>query len=367
MKTENDILKIAQVIGNAKSGGVISCVLNFYRHIDRTKFQFDFFTYGESPYDEEIRSLGGRVFYFSDTHNFVKAYFDLRRYFSLENYYAVHAHMTSLSFVPLLAAKSRGIKHRICHAHSTTHIKDKNWIIKNILKRLSKMSASRMAGCSLYSSGWLYGEKDSYYAFLLHNAIDLKRFGFVEKKDEELAKKYNLGGKKIIGSIGRLVFQKNYGFLIDAFYHLSKKKSDVDLVIVGDGKEKEKLLAKIQKLNLQQRVHILPDIKNVEEYYKIFDLFVLTSRFEGLPLVAVEAQAVGVPCLLSSEITKEVELGGKCEFLPIKESKIWADKMLNMLESTYRYDATSEIIDAGYEITTESVKLMQFYSSLEDR
>jgi len=367
LKTESETLKIAQVIGNAKSGGVISCVLNFYRHIDRTKFQFDFYTYGESPFDEEIRSLGGRVFYFADMHNFVKAYFDLRKYFGQEDYYAVHSHMTSLSFIPLTAAVSRGIKHRISHAHSTTHIKEKTWLIKNILKRLSRMSASRMAGCSLYSSGWLYGEKYRYDSFLLHNAIDLSRFGFIEKKDEELAKKYNLGGKKIIGSIGRLVFQKNYGFLIDAFYHLSQKVKDVDLVIVGDGKQKEKLLAKIQKLKLQSRVHILPDTKQVEDYYKIFDLFVLTSRFEGLPLVAVEAQAVGVPCLLSAEITKEVEIGGKCEFLPIKDCKVWADKMLDMLKSIYRYDATSEIIDAGYEITTESVRLTQFYLSLGEK
>ncbi len=359
-------MRIAQVIGNAKSGGVISCVLNFYRHIDRTKFQFDFYTYGESPFDEEIRSLGGRVFYFADMHNFVKAYADLRKYFGQEEYYAVHAHMTSLSFVPLMAAKSRGIKHRICHAHSTTHIKEKFWIVKNVLKRLSRASASVMAGCSLYSSGWLYGEKYSYDAFLLHNAIDLNRFSFMEQKDEELAKKYNFGDRKIIGSIGRLVFQKNYGFLIEAFYQLAKKADNVDLVIVGDGKEKEKLLNKIEKLNLQQRVHILPETIKVEDYYKIFDLFVLTSRFEGLPLVAVEAQAVGVPCLLSSEITEEVELGGKCEFLPINDSKVWANKMLSMLNSSYRYDATEQIIEAGYEITTESVKLGQFYLGLEE-
>lgn len=357
-------IKIAQVIGNAQSGGVVSCILNFYRNIDRKKFQFDFFTYGASPYDEEILALGGRIFYISKITNFVKFYAQLKKHFIEENYFAVHAHLTSLSFLPLLAAKNAKIEHRICHAHSTTHKKEKVWLLKAVLKHFSTFFATDIAGCSMYSCAWLYGKSNIDKVFLLHNAIDLQRFSFLEQKDRALAMHYGWEDKKIIGAIGRLVFQKNFSFLIDAFAILSKNVDDAILVIVGSGKEKGKLLRQIDKLNLQDKVHILPEIKEVTNYYKIFDLLAMPSRFEGLPLVAVEAQAVGIPCLLSTNITSEVNISGKCEFLPIDKAEIWAEKMQDMLINAKRYDATRQIKESGYELKAESEKLSRFYLGL---
>lgn len=355
-------IKIAQVIGNAQSGGVISCVLNFYRHIDKQQFQFDFFTYGKSHYDEEIRALGGRVFYFSRVENFAKSYLQLKRYFEQENYYAVHAHLTTLSFLPLLAAKRAKVPHRICHAHSTTHKKEKFWLLKSLLKRFSKCFANNLSGCSNYSNNWLYGKADD--VFLLPNAIDLERFYYLESKDLSFVKQYGWENKKVIGAIGRLVWQKNFSFLLKAFAIVSQKREDAILVIVGKGKEHAKLLKLINKLNLQNKVHILPEISAVENYYKTFDLFVMTSRFEGLPLVAVEAQAVGVPCLLSSNITNEVNISGQCQFLTLCSLEMWADKMIEMLDAP-RINATEKLIEQGYEIKSQANRLQEYYSELK--
>lgn len=259
-------IKIAQVIGNAQSGGVISCVLNFYRNIDRERFQFDFFIYGKSHYDEEIRALGGRVFYFNRLENLPKSYLQLKNYFEQENYYAVHAHLTTLSFLPLFAAKMAKVPHRICHAHSTTHKKEKFWAVKSILKRFSKRFATNLSGCSIYSCNWLYGSMDN--VFLLHNAIDLERFSYSEK-DIKQAEQYGWGNKKVIGSIGRLVWQKNFPFLLNAFALVSEKVHDAMLVIVGSGKDKSNLQKQIDKLNLGDKVHIMPEITEVESYYKL--------------------------------------------------------------------------------------------------
>lgn len=363
MNTIQYPIKIAQIIGNARSGGVISCVLNFYKNIDRSKLQFDFFTYGTSPYDEDIIALGGRIFYFNKVTNVVKSYNELKKHFKNENYFAVHSHLTSLSVLPLLAAKRAKVEHRICHAHSTTNIKESVWLVKSVLKRFSTVFATEIAGCSMYSCAWLYGQKNMDKIFLLHNAIDLQRFAYSAQKDNELAKIYGLGDKKIIGAIGRLVFQKNFSFLIDSFALLSQKNDDAVLVIVGDGKYKTKLLKQIDTLKLKDKVFILPEIANVQNYYKIFDLFVMTSRFEGLPLVAVEAQAVGVPCLLSTNITSEVNISGNCQFLPTKSAQMWSEKMLDML-NLGRIDATNKIIENGYEIKAESKKLADFYTGL---
>lgn len=363
MKTNRKI-KIAQVVGNSRAGGVISCVLNFYRNIDRTLFQFDFYTYGPSRYDKEIIELGGRVFYIPDVLSFFKSVSAMKAHFKREGYYAVHAHLTSLSFVPLLAAKLAHVKLRICHAHSTSHKSEKVWLVKNTLKHISKLYPTALAGCSKLSNCWLYGKRKGEEAFLLHNAIDLTRFKHDAKKSEAMKESLGLTGKHVIGCIGRFEFQKNMPFLIDAFASLALEDLDAHLILVGSGREEKSILAKIAHYGLQERVHILRDIKEVENYFAAFDLFVLPSRFEGLPLVAIEAQAMGIPCLLSDLITDEVNISEKCEFLSIDSFGAWAEKMRDMLREDKVYDATEKIVQAGYDITCESKRLESFYLSL---
>lgn len=357
-------IKIAQVVGNAKAGGVISCVLNFYRNIDRNLFQFDFYTYGPSSHDQEIIELGGRVFYIPDVLSFFKSVSAMKSHFKKESYYAVHAHLTSLSFVPLLAAKRVGIKNRICHAHSTSHKSEKVWLVKNTLKHFSKLYPTHLAGCSKLSNRWLYGKKKGEDAFLLRNAIDLDRFHPDEERKARMKAELGLEGKSVVGCICRFEFQKNMPFLIDAFASLSLENEDAHLVLVGGGSEEEEILKKIEHYGIAERVHILKESHQVENYFAVFDLFVLPSRFEGLPLVAVEAQAMGIPCLLSDLITDEVNVTGKCEFLSIDSFGAWAEKMNELLISAKSYDALDKIVEAGYDIKCESKRLEQFYLSL---
>lgn len=361
METNKAKIRIAQVVGNAKTGGVISCVLNYYRNINRQKFVFDFFTYGESPFDDEIRALGGQVYYIPNVINFPKAIPAMVKLFKNGGYGIVHAHLTTLSAVPLFAAKLAGIKRRICHAHSTSHKSEKTRFVKNFLRCFSRVFTTDIAGCSRYSSVWLYGKRRGKEAFLLRNAIDLDRFNKDDARSERLRAEYGLTGRKVLGFVGRFVFQKNVPFLVEAFAMLSLADKDAFLVLVGDGKERRQIEELIKKYDIQSSVLILSETKNVENYYALFDLFVLPSRFEGLPLVAVEAQAMGIPCLLSDEITKEVDLSGKCQFLPIEHQGEWADKMMEMLDNAEKYDGTSAVAEAGYDIKKESKRLEEFY------
>lgn len=357
-------IKIAQVVGNARAGGVISCVLNFYRNIDRDRFQFDFYTYGPSSHDKEIMELGGRVFYIPDVLSFFKSVSAMKSHFKKENYYAVHAHLTSLSFVPLLAAKRVGVENRICHAHSTSHKSEKVWLVKNTLKHISKLYPTRLAGCSKLSNNWLYGKKKGEDAFLLRNAIDLTRFRPDAERGAEMKAELGLEGKKVVGCICRFEFQKNIPFLIDAFASLLLEDKNAHLVLVGGGSEEKEILEKIVNYGISENVHILRETQKPEDYFAAFDLFVLPSRFEGLPLVAVEAQAMGIPCLLSDLITDEVNVTGECRFLSIQSFGAWAEKMLDMLASAKRYDAMDKITAAGYDIKRESKRLEEFYLSL---
>lgn len=363
--TDNKKIKIAQVVGNASCGGVISCVLNFYRNIDRDKFSFDFFTYGVSPFDEEIKSLGGNVFYIPSVLNYFKSVKAMTKLFRENGYDAVHAHLTTLSFVPLKAAKKAGIKNRICHAHSTAHISEKRWIVKATLKKISKVYPTRLAGCSRYACKWLYGKKQGEKAFVLHNAIDLNRFSSDDGRGEEIKKTFGFEGKKVVGHIGRTEFQKNPLFLAKIFKEVVEKNPDTVCVTVGDGSLAEKFRQKINSYGIDDRVFMLNETKKVEDYYKMFDVFVLPSKFEGLPLVAVEAQASGVPCLLSEKITRETDITGKCLFLPIKDPVMWEKEIKKCLEHG-KYQGKTAVADAGYDITQEAKLLEKFYLSLED-
>ncbi|HOB63692.1 MAG TPA: glycosyltransferase [Clostridia bacterium] len=367
METKKGKIKIAQVVGNAKTGGVISCVINFYRNIDRDKFVFHFYTYGESPYDGEIRRLGGEVFYIPSVLNFPKSVSQMVKYFKNGGYAAVHAHLTTLSVVPLFAARLAGVKTRICHAHSTSHKTEKVRIVKNALRPFSRLFPTHIAGCSRYSCEWLYGKRKGKQAFLLRNAIDLSRFCPDAENSQRLKAEYGLSGRKVIGCVGRFVFQKNIPFLVEVFAMLGLADKNAVLVLVGDGKERPLIEERIRRFNLEGGVIILPEIPDVEKYYALFDLFALPSRFEGLPLVAVEAQAMGIPCLLSDEITPEVNITGQCEFLPIDSPGEWADKMGEILGAAQKYDLRDRISDAGYDIKKEAKRLEEFYLSTGER
>lgn len=360
MPVKNKI-KVAQVVGNAKTGGVISCVLNFYRNIDRDRFVFDFFTYGPSPFDDEIRALGGSVHYIPSVLKFFKSTREMKKLFKDNGYDIVHAHITSLSFVALRAAKKAGVQVRVCHAHSTSHPSEKVWVVKNTLKHFSKTYATHLAGCSRYACRWLYGKKRGDGAFVLKNAINLDKFTRDETQSQKLRQQYGYEGKKVVGHIGRLEFQKNPLFLIDIFAEVAKQRDDARFVMVGGGSMLEKTKQKADSLGLGDKVEIFTEKKAVEEFYRLFDIFVLPSRFEGLPLVAVEAQAMGIPCLLSEKITDETDITGHCAFLPIKSAQTWADCITAALDADGRYDGKTLVAQNGYDITKEVKNLEKFY------
>lgn len=368
MEDNSKKIKIAQVIGNAQKGGVINCVMNFFRHIDRDKVQFDFYTYAPSPFDDEIRALGGRVFHYPVVFNFFKCVRHLKKAFKAEGYDIVHVHMTTLSFVGLLAAKLAGVKHRICHAHSATN-KDEGfvWFVKSVLKHISRWFPTELAGCSRLSIDWLYGKRASQKAYLLHNAIELDRFDSSEEQRAQSKRKYGLEGYKVVGNIGRFEFQKNIPFLIKAFGILCKSRDDVRLALVGGGSQLDEAKRLVNALDLQDKVLFLTEQKNVQEYFALFDAFALPSKYEGLPLVAIEAQAMGLPCLLSDCITKEADVTGHVKYLPIVSASFWAQEIDKTLNEDVGYDGKAALKDAGYDINEEAKRLLQYYTDVANR
>lgn len=352
--------------------------MNYYRNIDKDKIQFHFLCDEDStniPY-EEIEKMGGKVIIIPPYQRLFEYQKELYRIFKENNYKIVHSHISTLSVFPLRIAKKAGVPIRIAHSHSTSNKKEwKRNLIKNILRPFSKLYANQFFACSELSGRWLFGEK----AFkndkikIINNAIDLEKFKFNKEKRNEIRKKLKIDENIIlIGHIGRFVTQKNHEFLIDVFNEIIKKRKqenfDSKLILIGQGNLKENIIEKIKYLGLQDYVIFTGQTTNVSDYYNAMDIFVLPSLYEGLPVVGIEAQANGLLCEFSTDMTKETKVLNTTKFISLKETaKKWAEIILEDYKNFKRKNSFDEMTKKNFNIKEEAKKLEKYYINLNNR
>lgn len=368
MKSEK--IRVAQMIGSVFEGGVESCIMNYFSAIDTSKVTFDFYVDRASKIidQEKIEALGGRVIVTPHYTHIFKYLKFIKAYFLAEKYDIVHANMTSLNFIPLIVAKKCGIKVRISHAHSTSNGKEKiHNLVKKILRPFSKLGATDLFACSEKAARWLYGAEPfkKGEVYIVNNAVDLSRFRFSIDTRNKVRKE--LGIKEntlLVGHIGRFCQQKNHKFLLDIFALLKKTHKESKLILVGEGPLYEETKAYAEGLGLLDDVFFVGSSKTPEVYYSAMDIFVLPSLYEGLPIVAVEAQANGLKCIFSDEVTKEAKLLDSTEYLSLSEGKEkWVQEILKggVIDRDYGYSVLSE---SKYSIEAESKRLLEKYEEL---
>lgn len=361
-------IRVAQIVGKWLGGGVEAVVMNYYRHIDRSKIQFDFICDEDStniPY-EEIESLGGKVILIPPYQKVFKYHKALKKALKEGNYKIVHSHINTLSVFSLFAAKCAGVPVRIAHSHSTTNKKEKKKnLLKQILRPFSKVFATDYMCCSELAGRWLFGNKeyDKGNVYLLNNAIDLDKFKYDEKIRNEKRREFNIDDDTlVIGHVGRFVEQKNHRFLIDIFNEVHKEKENSILMLVGQGPLMEEIKEKVKTLGLENSVMFLGQRSDVKDLYQAFDVFCIPSLYEGLPVVGVEAQATGLLCLFSDEMTKETKVLDTTEFLSLNQSvEEWAYTIIEKNKKFKRLNPKKEISDKGFNIDTETQKIFNFY------
>lgn len=366
-------IRVLQVIGIANGGGVESVILNYYEHIDRTKVQFDFIVHNDSPVDisPRVEPLGGKVYkvapYYKNPVAFV---WDIYKIIKKHHYYIVHSNMNTLSAFPLFAAWIAGVPVRILHNHSTTStLEIKRNILKLILRPLAKLLANRYFACSRLAADWMYGKKmvDKGKVTIIPNAIDLDKFAFNPEKRKALRKELSLEGKFVIGHVGRFAFVKNHGFLIDVFAEVAKENPEVRLLLIGDGPLKEQIQQKVKNLGLLEKVQFLGIRNDVADLYNAMDLFLLPSHYEGLPVVGVEAQANGLPMIVSDRVTKEMKVTDivTCESID-KGVSIWEGRVKRyILRDQMCIDTYKQMKKAGFDIITEANNLLKIYQEID--
>lgn len=361
---------IAHVIGKWLGGGVESVVMNYYRNIDKNKFQFHFLCDSDStniPY-EEIEALGGKVILIPPYQNVIKYHRELKRVLKENNYKIIHSHINTLSVFPLFAAKRAKVNIRIAHSHSTTNKKEwKKDLMKQALKPFSKTFATDYFCCSETAGRWQFGNKtyDNGKVYVLNNAIDLDKFKYNEQLRKEARKE--LGIMKdtlIIGHIGRFMTQKNHSFLIDVFKELKKLNQNSSLLLVGQGPLEKEIKEKVITLGLQDSVKFLGQKENVHLLYQAMDIFLLPSLYEGLGMVAIEAQTAGLPCILSSEVPSIAKVTKNVQFLELNDAEKWAKETINLVNNHKRGNDIKSISEAGYDINKEVKKLEDKYEEL---
>ena len=353
---EDGRIKAAQIVGNARMGGVVSCVMNYYSHMDRSRYRFDFFTYGPSALDERLKELdpAARVFTIPPFDGaFWKAVPALKKLLQSGGYAIAHSHLTTLSAFALRAAKSAGVPVRICHAHSTFDRQSDHYIVKKILQPFAAKCATDIAACGEYAAENLYGKRADG-AFILRNAIELNRFSY----DADAKRKLGLKGK-IFLFVGRFVPQKNLFFLLEAFARARAKSNHVPLklALMGDGPQREGLAARAEALQISEDVLWVPP-GDPALWYSAADAFCLPSLYEGFPVVGVEAQASGLFCLFSDKIAREADVCGNGSFLPL-DADVWAEALLQA--HARAGNAAEKLRSAGFDIGREADRLTAFY------
>lgn len=323
-------VRVLQIIGIACNGGVESVILNYYRHIDKSKVQFDFVVH-KNPSEnfvKEVKKGGGRLYEVTPYMKNVFAFtYEIYRIIRDGRYEIVHSNMNSLSGFPLFAAWLAGAKVRILHNHTTdTKAEGMRTVLKRVLRPFARMFANKCWACSELAAKWMYGEQavNAGKITIIPNAIDLKKFAFNQEKRDMLRRQLGIKDELVIGHVGRFVKAKNHNFLVDILAAVVKEKADAKLILIGEGPLEDGIKAKVKRLKLNHNVLFLGVRSDVADLYNVMDIFVLPSFYEGLPVVGVEAQANGLKCLFSNNITREIQLLHTTEFLSIDEvCKIW--------------------------------------------
>lgn len=363
------MIRILQCVNDMHRAGLETMLMNYYRHIDRTQIQFDFLTHRprKSDYDDEIISLGGRVYHAPRLYpqNYPK-YFKWMRNFFAEHpeYKIVHSHIDVMSYLPLLAAKKVGVPVRIAHSHNTALEKDFKFLLKQYFRKKVNSVATHRFACGEAAGRFLFGKKSFE---IIPNAVEAEKFYFDEAVRKQKRRELAIENKFVIGHVGRFCLQKNHEFLINIFDVVQRMAPDAVLLLVGVGEKLEQIKKQVFALGLETKVQFLGNRSDVNELYQAMDVFVLPSLFEGIPVVGVEAQFSDLPCLFSDRVPREVKFNRKSKFVDLDErSKFWANEILKTYGRGVRSKATQDIINSKYNINNSYIILQKCYIELNN-
>lgn len=368
-KTEqNEILHVLHVFGKLNRGGAESRVMDLYRNMDCTKVQFDFMqhTTRVCDFQPEIEQLGGKVyhvppfrfwnyfFYCKAWKEFIKKHPEIR---------IVHGHMTSTASIYLPIAHKKGV-FTIAHSRNAGVDKGIKGKLTKFLRRNLKEKCDRCFACSKLAGEAVFGKEamEQGNVTIIPNAIDAARFTFDPEVRKQKREELHIQPQEfLIGEVGRFDPQKNQKYAVEILAECRKKNFPAKLILIGEGPLMENVRQQVEELRLQEYVIFTGLQKNVVPFYQAMDFFLLPSFYEGLPGVAVEAQASGLRGILSDAITTETAMTSLMEFRSVQEpARVWADRIM-ACGHYERQNMLKQMQETGFDVKNLANRLQDFY------
>lgn len=357
-------IRVLHVIRLMNHGGVENMIMNLYRHIDKTKIQFDFVQNSNEAavYDSEILSMGGKIYHCP--HYNGKNHFQYTKWWNdffkehKNEYTIVHGHLGSTAAIYLSIAKKYGC-YAIAHSHNTSG----NLTFK-LFSYPTRFIANHFFACSKEAAISRYGKKvgtDSSKCTIINNAIDIEEFVYNPSVRARIRNQLHIeNDSMVIGHVGQFREQKNHLFLLQIFLRLHQVIPESKLLLIGDGDLRNSIEEFIKTNNLTQSVILTGARSDVNDYYQAMDVFVMPSLYEGLPVSLIEAQTAGLPCIVADTISTDSAVTDLVEFIPLADIEKWIESIKDKY-GFIRKNTQLDIQKAGYDVNNTSKWLEEFY------
>lgn len=362
-KTKNDVVRVLQIGMHDKIGGIETFLMNYYRNLDRNKIQFDFICpYHSLCFESEIKKMGGVIYYIPNFKKHpIKYYKEIKRIIKDKNYKIVHINLLSAAnIIPAIVAKRCKVKNIIAHSHNNGVPSGfLRKILNNTNKVLLRKCANIFFACSESSGKWMFYKKTFS---VIKNGIDIEKYYYNDNFRKNIRNKYGISDDKIvIGQVGRFDEQKNHMFSIELLKKMNDKK--YILFLIGEGILESEIKKKVVESKLSDNVIFAGIKSDVEKYYSAFDIFLLPSKFEGLGIVNIEAQASGLPCVVSSIVPTETKVSANIYYLDLNNIKQWENLIIGISAKKNHRNVRSKEL-SYYDIKKLSKELEEKYLNM---
>lgn len=379
MKNEEDKIKVLVYVPGWGAGegidGISSYIINIYKNINRSRIEFTIISFysNQGFFENELLNLGGKIIkYPIGNIKGVKKKIVIGKLIIKEltrNMYNAIYIQSSVPYDHLymyFIKKYSNVPIRIIHSHNSSFTKQFGNSIRMIFGYFSKLfenSSTNYLACSKKAAYWLFRKSKvkNGKVELIKNGVDIKKFKYNMKIRNIFREKLGISDKVVIGNVGRFTFQKNHNFLLEVFNEYLKINNEAILLLVGEGELEEEIRNKVKELNIDNKVIFYGISNEVEDLMQVMDCFVMPSFYEGLPIVGVEAQAAGLPVILSDKITNEIKIINNVKFISLNDNAIiWAGEIEKSIK-LQRKDTSNELIENGFDIESLARKLEKLF------
>lgn len=354
------MIRVLHIVGNMNKGGQETFIMNIYRNINREMVQFDFIVHGEKGYyEDEILSLEGKIYRVTPkTKNIVKYFRDMHMIFKNNKFDVVHIHSgTATVFLDAAIARHHYISNVVVHSHSTQS--SNGALVHHLCQPLLNYFCTHKFACSELALEWLFGKKSLNKYSIIKNSIDVNKYTYNKDKREYMQEKLGVKGKLVIGHIGRFHPCKNHKLIIKIFNKIHSQNNESILLLIGTGKLEDEIRNEVKSLGLEKNVKFLGIRDDINELLQVIDAIIFPSLYEGFPVTVVEAQAAGVPCIISKHLTEELNITSLLSRVGIDEPiDHWSNTVLNVIQNYEKRDTSIELFNAGFD-NYENARYMQ--------